>query len=168
MTQKQPISTVEWVDPATLSSNDYNPNRVFGPEMELLAKSIMESGWTQPIVASRDGQIVDGFHRWTLGTNHAGIRKLTDGLVPVVRVDLTREQAIAATVRHNRARGQHGVLRMAAIVRELRASGLDDEEIQRELGMESEEVDRLGDVREQPEIVGRDTYGRGWVPEKQK
>jgi ParB-like chromosome segregation protein Spo0J len=67
---QQPISNVQWIDRELLQANDYNPNHVASPELRLLAQSILESGWTQPIVArSVDNgryEIVDGFHRWTV------------------------------------------------------------------------------------------------------
>lgn len=160
-----PLSNVQWVDPSTLRPNPYNPNRVFKPELELLKLSIMSDGWTMPIVATPDGEIVDGFHRWTLGSTDADIRKISGGLVPVVR---TRPRSAAdqkaATVRHNRARGQHGVLLMADIVRSMISDGKTPEEVATMLGMEEDEVDRLADERGSPERVGKDSFGRGWVP----
>ena len=46
----QPVGKVKWVDRNELNANDYNPNFVAPPELELLKTSIMEDGWTQPIV----------------------------------------------------------------------------------------------------------------------
>jgi ParB-like chromosome segregation protein Spo0J len=161
-----PLDRVEWVDPATLRANDYNPNRVFSPEMRLLALSIMTDGWTQPVVATPDGEIVDGFHRWTLARTHAGVIAASGGLVPVVRTSpANASDARAATVRHNRARGQHGIVAMGAIVRSMREAGLSDDQIGERLGMEDEEVERLADERPQPSRVGQDSFGRGWVPD---
>lgn len=167
MTNEQPVSRVEWVDPSTLHANDYNPNKVFPVEMELLKLSILEDGWTQPIVARPDGEIVDGFHRWTLGSTDDEVRALTGGLVPVVRVapEKSRADQMMATIRHNRARGKHHVLKMADIVRELvDEQGLSFEEVGRRLGMEHEEVDRLYDRSGMGERGGAADFGRGWVP----
>jgi ParB-like chromosome segregation protein Spo0J len=160
---RQPIDEVEWVDPAQLRANDYNPNRVFSPEMALLKRSILENGWTQPVVATSDGTIVDGFHRWTLASSDADIIAFSKNLVPCVRVEVSRAAAMAATVRHNRARGKHGVLKMADIVTEL-ACYMPHEEIQEALGMEMEEVVRLLDASAAPQAQGRDSYGKGWIP----
>ncbi len=160
-----PLDTVEWVDPATLRSNAYNPNKVFRPEMELLKLSIMEDGWTQPVVARPDGEIVDGFHRWSLAMNDSDIRAISGGLVPVVRTSpASPADARASTVRHNRARGQHGILRMGEIVRDMQAQGMSDDEVCRKLGMELEELERLADERPSPARAGKDSFGRGWVP----
>ena len=163
----QPISAVQWVPPATLHANGYNPNRVFAPEFALLKVSILESGWTQPIVARTDGEIVDGFHRWTLGSTDAEIQALTGGLVPVVFLSAgtTLADQMMATVRHNRARGQHGILKTAEIVKTLRTEGVSETEIERRLGMEDEEVSRLLETKSSAELVGKDSFGRGWVPD---
>ena len=50
----QPLSGIRWVDRETLQANDYNPNHVAPIEMGLLKTSIMETGWTQPIVVLVD------------------------------------------------------------------------------------------------------------------
>ncbi len=161
-----PLDHVRWVAPSTLRANNYNPNRVFSTEFALLKTSILESGWTQPVVATADGEIIDGFHRWTLASTDADIIGASGGLVPVVFVQgHDRATQVMATVRHNRARGQHGILKMGEIVAELRASGVTDDDIKRRLGMESEEVERLADARGSPDAAGRDSFGRGWVPD---
>jgi hypothetical protein len=161
----QPLAKVEWVDPSDLHANGYNPNHVAPVEMGLLKLSILEDGWTQPIVARADGEIVDGFHRWTLGRTDTEIQAMTDGLVPVVRLvvgDLSHQ--MMSTIRHNRARGQHRVRSMASIVREMRET-LSEDEICRRLGMEPEEVERLFDVGDMVKRGSAEGFGRGWVPD---
>ena len=143
--EEQPISRVQWVDRNVLHANGYNPNHVAPPELALLKVSLLEDGWTQPIVVHPDEsgfEIVDGFHRW-LVSDHADIRALTDSLVPIVVLERDEAGQRMATIRHNRARGKHYVVRMADIVAELvqRGVGLDD--IERGLGMDDEEVERL-------------------------
>ncbi len=162
---KQPIAKVEWIAPSALRGNHYNPNKVFGPEMRLLKLSILAHGWTQPIVARRDGEIVDGFHRWTLISNDEDVRALTGGLCPVVYLNaITIEEQMIATIRHNRARGQHGILKMGEIVRELLDSGMDRSMVESLLQMEDEEVERLADLTPSPQHAGQDHFGKGWVP----
>ncbi|MCU0506383.1 MAG: ParB N-terminal domain-containing protein [Chloroflexi bacterium] len=160
----QPISHVEWVDPLTLRANDYNPNRVARPELALLKLSLMENGWTQPIVARVDGEIVDGFHRWTLARTDAEVAALTGGLVPVVRlpaIDPATQRM--ATIRHNRARGSHHVLRMADIIADLHGMGLADGEIGRRLGMDPEEVGRLLDRGNMLKRGAGAAFSKGWT-----
>ena len=109
----------------------------------MLKISILEDGWTQPIVVNPDYTIVDGFHRWTV-SGHKEINEITKGKVPVVMVepkDFSQQQM--ATIRHNRARGTHGVLEMSEIVTDMVQAGVSGDEIATRLGMEKEEVVRL-------------------------
>lgn len=163
--EKQPISRVRWVHRDGLSPNDYNPNKVAPPEMELLITSILEDGWTQPIVTLPDGTIVDGFHRYTV----SGDKRLMErfgGMVPTVTVDIDPVHRQMSTIRHNRARGTHGILPMAGIVRNIMAEGVSKEEVQARLGMEDEEVERLVDRAGMPEQAGRKQagFGNSWKP----
>lgn len=160
----QPVSAVQWVDRDTLRANDYNPNHMFAVERELLITSITEDGWTQPIVARADGEIVDGFHRW-LVSDDPRVRAMTGGLVPVVILKHTEPaQQRMATIRHNRARGSHGVIPMAGIIAELVAMGLDAKAIGQRLGMEGEEVKRLLDRGNMKQRAGGGEFGQGWKP----
>lgn len=164
-TKKQPISNVVWKNRAELKPNDYNPNKVAPPELELLVTSIIEDGWTQPIVILPDNTIVDGFHRYTV----SGQKKLMErfhGMVPTVTVDIDPIHRQMSTIRHNRARGTHGILPMASIVRNIVNDGVSKEEIQSRLGMEDEEVDRLIDRAGMPEQAGRKQaeFGSSWKP----
>src|SRR5262249_26788613 len=144
----QPVSHIHWVNRDQLQANWWNPNHQAPPERRLLRTSILENGWTQPIVTrplSGDIEIVDGYHRW-ITAEHPEIAALTDGQVPIVRLpEIAVDLAQLATVRHNRARGTHGVVAMADIVRRLLESGMNEDEISRRLEMDTEEVDRLAD-----------------------
>jgi ParB-like chromosome segregation protein Spo0J len=164
--ESQPINRVQWVPRDRLHANDYNPNHVAKPELKLLATSILEDGWTQPIVAYPDGTIVDGFHRWTVA-GWKEVAALTGGAVPVVFLDRARSHRMLSTIRHNRARGVHGVVPMAKIVQSLKDThGMSDEEIEQRLGMEPEEIDRLYDRAPQPEKISREkpAFSKAWVP----
>lgn len=166
--KSHPIDRIEWVPASSLRANSYNPNTVFSPELNLLKRSLMEDGWCAAIVVREDGEIVDGFHRWSLAPRDAQVAAMTGGMVPVVRLrnGKSKSDQMIATVRFNRARGQHGILKMSNIVRTLQDSGLSQPEIEARLGMEDEEVLRLGDVRPSPEHAGKDSFGKGWVPVK--
>lgn len=168
--EKQPLMKISWVNRDKLKPNHYNPNKVASTEMDLLKLSILEDGWTQPIVARHSGEIVDGYHRWTVSEDPQ-IAKMTDGKVPVVyladEVDCCHQ--MMSTIRHNRARGQHGILKMSDIVMGLQERGLSSEEIQHRLKMEEEEVLRLTDhasMGERFDAKFEGTFSRGWVPGK--
>ena len=141
--KKHPLNEVIWRNRDELIPNNYNPNKVAPPELKLLKISILEDGWTQPIVINPDMTIVDGFHRWTV-SSHKEIFDLTDGMVPTVMIEpKNKSQQQMATIRHNRARGTHGVLEMSNIVTEMVKNGLSGDEIMNRLMMEKEEVVRL-------------------------
>lgn len=163
---EQPVSKVVWMPRTALSANDWNPNRQAPPERRLLKTSIMENGWTQPVVTRDHGdrvEIVDGYHRW-LTSEDPDVSEMTDGFVPVVVLPPTDEAtARLATVRHNRARGTHHVLGMAAIVAELIQLELTPAEIRDRLGMDDEEVDRLSDRGDMLRRHGGGDFGNGWT-----
>jgi len=159
---QEPVSHVRWVHRDQLKPNDYNPNKVAPPELELLVISILEDGWTQPIVVLDDFTIVDGFHRYTVSADKRMMERY-GGMVPVVVVKADPVHRKMSTIRHNRARGTHGVIPMAKIIRGMIAEGVDPKEIERRLQMEDEEVARLVDRAGSPERVGKG-FGKAWVP----
>lgn len=166
MSKKQPLDKISWVDREQLKPNNYNPNKVAPPELKLLKISILEDGWTQPIVINPDNTIVDGFHRWTV-SGHKEIYDLTNGKVPVVIIEPKDEnQQQMATIRHNRARGTHGVLEMSDIINDLVKKGLTGEEIMARLMMEKEEVVRLLFRAGIPksEVFKNTDFSKSWNP----
>lgn len=162
----QPLSKVQWVHRDKLRANDYNPNAVAPPELKLLKISIMEDGWTQPIVVNPDWEIVDGFHRWTV-SGHEDMVNVFGGYVPVV---MTRPKDRAsqkmATIRHNRARGTHSVVKMGEIVASMINDEIPLQEICERLKMEDEEVFRLANSQGIPKdrIIVDEDYSAGWTP----
>lgn len=163
----QPVNSVLWVERDTLNPNDYNPNSVAPRELRLLKISILESGWTQPIVVNPDMTIVDGFHRWTISAQKE-IAALTGGLIPiVVTKPADHRSQIMATVRHNRARGTHSVLKMSDIVGTLIKEGLTGTEICERMQMEEEEVTRLLFTLGIPksDIFKDMEFSKAWTPE---
>lgn len=161
--ENQPVGNVQWIHRDKLSSNDYNPNHVATPELKLLVLSITEDGWTQPIVVLEDFTIVDGFHRWTV-SGWPELLEMTDGYVPVVVVKADEQHKKMSTIRHNRARGVHGILQMAKIVRSMIEDGLGEKEICKRVGMEREELERLLDRAGMTVKGSAEGFGRSWKP----
>jgi ParB-like chromosome segregation protein Spo0J len=140
-----PLASLQWVDRNRLKANDYNPNKVSEENLQLLMQSIETNGWTLPIVVRPDFTIIDGFHRWMVSGREPLHTKL-GGKVPVVIVN--HEDAaddIFGTITHNRARGQHLLEPMKAIVKRLIDDGKTVPEISKQLGMKPEEIFRLSD-----------------------
>ncbi len=108
--REEPVGCVRWVKSDSVFANDYNPNSVAPPEMELLTHSITKDGYTQPIVTwVEDGryEVIDGFHRHRVGKETAVKNRIHDYLPVVVANEnrVGRSDRIAATIRHNRAGG---------------------------------------------------------------
>lgn len=147
-----PVDFVEWIKNDLVHANDYNPNSVAPPEMKLLERSIEADGYTQPIVTwpNNGYEVVDGFHRHRVGKESEIVQKMVMGYLPVVSLAVDRHDLndrMAATIRHNRARGKHSVAAMSDIVVELKRRFWSDERIAKELGMEPDEVLRLQQVK---------------------
>ncbi len=167
--RREPVDCVLWVRGDDLHANDYNPNSVAPPEMRLLQLSIMADGYTQPIVAWPDAdgsyEVVDGFHRNRVGKEVGAIRKRVMGRLPIAIINTERtskEDRIAATIRHNRARGKHSVDAMAEIVVDLAKRNWDDEKIAKELGMEPDEVLRLKQITGLSELFADREFSEAW------
>lgn len=164
----EPIDCVLWVAGDTIQANDYNPNVVAPPEMKLLVHSIEADGYTQPIVTYAENghrEVVDGFHRNRVGKESKTVRERTRGYLPVttIRGDRAeRSDRIAATIRHNRARGRHQVDNMSEIVVELARRNWSNEKIGRELGMEPDEVLRLKQISGLAEAFADKEFSEAW------
>lgn len=161
-TSQHPVSRIQWIQTKRIEANDYNPNTVAKPEMELLELSILSDGYTQPIVvwAKEDKfEVVDGFHRFKIG------KKLNMTHLPCVVINRDREERndrIASTIRHNRARGKHQVGSMSEIVQELSKRNWSDKKIAKELGMEPDEVLRLKQISGLRELFADTEFSEAW------
>lgn len=164
----EPVDCVQWVKEELVIANDYNPNSVAPPEMELLHTSIQEDGYTQPIVVyQHDGiyEVVDGFHRNRVGKEYKDIRERIHGYLPVTVINDERHDKadrIASTIRHNRARGKHKVEAMSDIVIELKRRNWSDKKIGRELGMDPDEVLRLTQITGLAEMFSDKEFNEAW------
>lgn len=164
----EPVDLVLWVPSDEVRANSYNPNAVAPPEMRLLERSIDADGYTQPVVTMPvDGEreVVDGFHRNRVGKESPRIRKRVHGHLPVVSIragQAGRGDRMAATIRHNRARGEHGVAPMSQIVAQLVEIGWDDARIAKELGMDPDELLRLKQITGIAALFKDREFSRAW------
>jgi ParB-like chromosome segregation protein Spo0J len=164
----EPVDFVRWVRASEVCANDYNPNSVAPPEMELLRTSISNDGYTQPIVTWTEGahfEVIDGFHRHRVGRECPDIQERVLGYLPIVVVNSDRHDRgdrIAATIRHNRARGKHKVESMSDIVVELKRRNWSDQKIGKELGMDPDEVLRLCQITGLAEMFADREFSEAW------
>ncbi len=165
----EPVDCVLWVKNDSVYANDYNPNSVAPPEMELLRLSISNDGYTQPIVSmsNEDGkrEVIDGFHRNRVGKECEEIQQRVHGYLPVVTIresQTDKNNRIASTIRHNRARGKHKVESMSEIVVDLKRRNWSPEKIAKELGMDSDEVLRLSQISGLIEMFDDKDFSIAW------
>lgn len=162
----EPCDCVLWVKQENIYANEYNPNHVATPEMNLLYESIKSDGYTMPIVTYdlKDGnrEIVDGFHRNRVGREHKDIQNRVHGYLPVSTIDKPADERMGSTIRHNRARGTHGIRPMSDIVLDLSKQGWDDVKICEKLGMDLDEVIRLKQITGLKEAFSNHEFSKSW------
>ncbi|MBX4648229.1 IbrB-like domain-containing protein [Klebsiella michiganensis] len=168
--KSQPVDCVLWVKQDAVLPNDYNPNNLAPPEKRLLFTSLETDGFTQPVVVVKQDQerysIIDGFHRHELASGRAALKKRLKGYLPVTCLEKSsprRDSLMAATIRHNRARGRHQIHAMSEIVQELAHLGWCDEKIGKELGMDSDEVLRLKQINGLVEMFSDRQFSQAWT-----
>lgn len=166
----EPVDCVLWVKNTTVHANDYNPNSVAPPEMELLRLSIASDGYTQPIVSMLEEdmvtrEVIDGFHRNRVGKECEEIQSRVHGYLPVVTINEDRTKIndrVASTIRHNRARGKHKIESMSDIVIDLKKRNWSDEKISKNLGMDADEVLRLCQIGGLSELFSDKDFSIAW------
>jgi ParB-like chromosome segregation protein Spo0J len=164
---KSPVYNVLCVPMEKVKANDYNPNKVAPPEMELLEISIWEDGYTQPIVTYYDSEndmyiVVDGFHRYQTMLNSERIRARERGMLPVVVIAKELGDRMASTIRHNRARGTHNIELMSTIVAELVEMGKGDRWISKHIGMSMDELLRLKQITGVAALFANRDFSDSW------
>ncbi|CAL1329550.1 IbrB-like domain-containing protein [Candidatus Providencia siddallii] len=172
--KNEPIDYVIWVKRNQVLANDYNPNVMSPTEKKLLETSLIKDGYTQPIVVlpmlpnKKDQltwQVVDGYHRYLLSKKNI-LKKRLNNYIPVTllnkKIDDISNQ-MAATIRHNRARGQHKISAMSDIVRDLSRLGWNDYKISKELGMSKDEVLRLKQISGLTELFSDREFSDAWT-----
>jgi hypothetical protein len=167
-----PIDRVQWVPIKDVQANDYNPNSVATQEMRLLYVSINSDGYTQPVVTIWDEKIqkfviIDGFHRYSIMRTYKDIYERYNGFLPIVVLQKTINERMAATVRHNRARGKHSITGMSSMVFSMLDNGMDDAAVCNELGLEAEELVRLKHLTGFSKLFENVDYKKGWKTKNQ-
>lgn len=163
-----PVDFVRWVKVDSVRGNSYNPNTVAPPEMKLLAHSVSSNGYTMPVVTHEDDGgtvVVDGFHRTRICKEVKAVCESTLGYLPVTKIRAERSDdasRIAATIEHNRARGEHRIDQMSELVRQLHQAGWRENKIQEELGMTSDEVRRLKQITGLAELFADREFSEAW------
>lgn len=167
--RNNPVDCVLWVKNDLVNANDYNPNTVAPPEMKLLETSILNDGYTQPIVTWQNDkdklEVVDGFHRNRVGKECKEVNSMVHGYLPTVIIrdsQTDKNNRIASTIRHNRARGKHKVDAMSDIIIELKNRNWTNKRIAKELGMDEDEILRLCQITGLADLFSDEDFSRAW------
>ena len=166
--KNEPVDCVLWIKQEEVFANDYNPNSVASPEMELLKISIENDGYTQPIVTYKEDDkvvVIDGFHRNRVGKEYPEIKERIKGYLPITLIrdsQTDRNDRIASTIRHNRARGKHQVEAMSNIVLELKRRNWSLKKIGVQLGMQQDEVLRLTQISGLVDMFTDEDFSKSW------
>jgi ParB-like chromosome segregation protein Spo0J len=167
---KSPVYNVIAVPIEKVTANDYNPNSVAPPEMDLLETSIWEDGYTQPVVTVYDSEkdmyvVVDGFHRYLTLKNSKRIFDRECGMLPCVVLNKDISDRMASTIRHNRARGSHNIELMSTIVTELLEMGKGDAWICKHIGMSADELLRMKQITGLASLFSNKDFSKSWDAE---
>ena len=169
-TFKSPVYNVLRIPIDKIQANDYNPNSVAPPEMELLETSIWEDGYTMPVVTFYDKEndkyiVVDGFHRYTVLKTSKRIFDREEGMLPIVVIEKDMSDRMASTIRHNRARGSHNIDLMSNIVSELVEMGKGDAWICQHIGMSKDELLRMKQITGLASLFANKDFSQSWEAE---
>lgn len=136
------------VEISRIDPNPWNPNMQDEEIFRVLAESVKEEGFGEPILVrplegSNKLQIINGEHRYRLA------KEMGLSQVPVAVVDMNEISAKLATLRRNRTRGGLDTIKTAALLGAMRKR-LSDEEIQQRLGYSTAELDDMLALLEMP------------------
>lgn len=164
---QHPVLNVKLVSSSLVKDNDYNPNSVAPPEFRLLRFSIEKDGMTMPVVVAKEPNkdtytIIDGYHRSKLIKTNLDIKSSLGGYIPVVILDKSIDDRMSSSIRHNMARGSHQVELTAQLIMKLRSMDWDNDQIGKELGMDSDEVLRMQQITGLAEAFKDQKFSSAW------
>jgi len=161
------VISIEYVKPDQLVVPSWRATYVLRPEMLVIAASLSQHGFFEPIHVRREsGEIIDGSERYLIATNVPEILDISDGLIPVVFHDVDQADAMMMHLQMNRGRSVVMATKVSMIIRALKRSGkYSNSDFDLMLCMRSEELSLMLDgsllkTRKIPEH----NYARAWVP----
>lgn len=161
-----PIDAIVWRSADELRANYWNPNRMHKAENKLLRLSILQTGWIQPILVNDADLIIDGFHRWALSKDDRQVRERWAGKVPTAVIPIPDDEAMAMTVRINRAKGAHVAVEMHVLVAALLLDhGWTRDRVAEQIGASLREVDVLAQEGVfAAKNIANHAYSTAWYP----
>ena len=125
---------IEQVPIDELCPDPANPRRITDAELEALTRSLSEFGFIDPIIARREDNTVIGGHQRLLAARRLGLKT-----IPVVFVDLSKEQARLLNLALNKISGSFDEELLARLLTDLNEvpnidlslSGFEDDELKK-------------------------------------
>lgn len=158
---------IEYVDHSQLSVPAWRATYVLRPEMLIIAGSLSQHGFIQPIHVRKDsGEIIDGSERFLIATSIRDFLRKSDGLIPVIMHDVDQTDAMMMHVQLNRGHSVMTAAKVSTIIRALKRSGrYSAKDFESILCMRSEELSLMldGDLIKTRKILEHN-YARAWIP----
>ena len=157
---------IDLVPNSSIRPPNWRATYLLKPDFNLLRESMMDYGWTQPIVVQeKTSLIIDGFHRWAISQETSFIKKYGTE-VPIYRKDIDDIDSMVMHIRLNRARGSILAKKMSNIIIDICVTGkYGTEEILTLLGLTDDELDlMLAPNLIKHRKVPEHKYSRAWIP----
>jgi hypothetical protein len=161
------MQQMEWVESDTLSLGPWRSSYLLRPDLEVLARSMADYGWLQPIVVQKStGRIIDGNIRWEVSRSSKPVIKKCNNYVPIVEIDCSDLEAAFMHIRMNRAKGVPAVKHVARSMRDLVMSGkVTQDELKKKMAMTVDEIDVMLDgTLIKHRRIDNHKYSQAWVP----
>ena len=158
---------MQWVDASSLRQASWRSTYILKPDLEVLARSLEDYGWLQPLVVQAStGIIIDGNYRWAVASNLTKLNKATENCVPVIAVECDDIEAMALHARLNRGRGSVLARQLSRIVQSvLRSRKYGEPDVKRMLAMSGDEMDIMVDgTLLKDKKISDHKYSAAWVP----
>jgi hypothetical protein len=158
---------ISFVDNKQLKIPSWGVTSTLRPEKMLLKASMIDYGWTQPIVVkSSDNMIIDGYQRYLISLDDEKFIKKHGNLIPVVYKNVDEVEAIVMHIRLNRARGAVNSYALSRAVKRLVSSGkYEEDDLSNLFLMHDDEIDLLmSDGLLKKKNWQKYEYSRAWVP----
>ena len=162
------IDCVLWKKTDNMVVSALNVNHIAPTEKKLLYNSLLENGFTQPIILSRrfgSDFIVDGAKRHNLIMSKATLRTMCHHYIPVCYINNSVDEFndMAICYRHNHARGKTVIPKLSDFVGTLARQGWSDLKIATQLGMDDDAVLRLKQIDGIDENFKDVSFSFGWT-----
>jgi hypothetical protein len=137
------VRKIERVSIDALQESDWNPNLESRESLDALKASIRQNGLVDPLIVRKtDNSIIGGHHRlYAVRELVAEGWKLPGGMVPVVYLNVSEEEAKRLSLALNKIRGEPDLDKLGELLRELREVSDTDELAA--TGYSAQEIDDL-------------------------